>query len=66
MIASLRDADTKPDTLASRAFYRLVYRDHPYGLRGSGEIDTIAKLTRADLVEFFQAHYVADAQVASR
>ena len=64
-IASLKEADTKPDTIASRTFHRLVYRDHPYGLRGSGEVETLATLTREDLVEFFQTHYLAQSAVVA-
>jgi zinc protease len=30
-IAALREADTRPVTLAARAFSRAVYGDHPYG-----------------------------------
>lgn len=65
MIAGLREADTKPDTLASRTFHRLVYRDHPYGLRGAGEVDTLVKLTRQDLMDFFRRHYVAEHAVVA-
>src|SRR6185503_17905776 len=40
-------------------------RDHPYALRQSGEKDTLAALTRADLAGFYAAHYAArDAVVA--
>ena len=65
MIAGLKEADTKPDTLASRTFHRLVYRDHPYGLRGAGEVETLSKLTRQDLVDFFQGHYLAENAVVA-
>ena len=65
MIASLKEADTKPDTLASRTFHRLVYRGHPYGLRGAGEVETLSGLTRQDLVDFFQAHYLAENAVVA-
>ena len=65
MIASLKEADTKPDTLASRTFYRLVYRGHPYGLRSSGEVETLKSLTRQDLVDFFQTHYRAEKAVVA-
>jgi len=63
VIAGLKESDTKPDTIASRNFYRMVYRDHPYALRASGEVDTIGKITRADLQEFYRSHYRA--QVAT-
>jgi zinc protease len=65
MIASLKEADTKPDIIASRTFHRLVYRDHPYGLRGSGEVETLAALTREDLVDFFQTRYLAQNAVVA-
>jgi len=57
LIASLKEADTKPDTIASRTFYRLVYRNHPYALRAAGEPDTVTRVTRQDLVDFYRAHY---------
>jgi len=64
-IASLKESDTKPDTLASRTFSRMVFREHPYALRAAGEVDTIAKLTRADLVAFYRSHYVAEQAVVA-
>ena len=65
MIASLQEADTKPDTLASRTFHRLVYGGHPYGLRSSGEVETLKNLTRQDLVDFFHTHYLAENAVVA-
>jgi zinc protease len=65
LIAGLKEADTKPDTIASRAFNRMVYPSHPYGLRRSGEIDTIAKLARDDLVQFHRRHYIAERAVVA-
>ena len=65
IVANLKEADTKPDILANREFNRLVYRGHPYGLRSSGEVDTVAGLTRADLIEFFATHYVAEQAVVA-
>ena len=64
-IAGLREADTKPDTLANRAFSRAVYPDHPYGLRASGEVETLNRIERADLVSFYRSHYVAERAVVS-
>ena len=65
VIANLQEADTKPDTLASRTFYRLVYGQHPYGLRGAGEVETLLKLTPQDLADFFRTHYVAESAVVA-
>ena len=65
LIAALKEADTKPDTIAQRTFARLVYPDHPYGMRSSGEIDTVAKLTRDDLVAFHRRYYTADRAIVA-
>jgi len=64
-VGALKEADLKPDTQASREFYRLVYRQHPYALRGSGEVDTLGRLTRDDLAAFYQRHYLADRAVVA-
>lgn len=65
VVAGLREADSKPRTIADREFRRLIYGDHPYALRSSGEVDTVASITRADVQAFYQGHYVADAAVVS-
>jgi zinc protease len=65
LVAILKEADTKPDTIAARAFSRALYPMHPYGLRRSGEIDTIPKLTREDLQAFHRRHYTADRAVVA-
>ena len=64
-IAGLKEADTKPDTLASRAFSRMVYGTHPYGLRASGEVETVATLTQTDLASFYRRHYVAERAIVA-
>jgi zinc protease len=65
LVGSLKEADTKPDTIVSRTFYRLAYREHPYALRASGEVESVEAITRDDLVAFHQRHYAArDAVVA--
>jgi zinc protease len=59
LIGALKEADTKPDTLAGLAFSRLLYREHPYAQRLSGEVATVERLAREDLVAFYQRHYAA-------
>lgn len=59
LVGSLKEADTKPDTIVSRTFYRLAYREHPYALRSSGEVATVEGITREDLVAFHRRHYAA-------
>jgi zinc protease len=65
LVAAIREADTKPDTIAAVTFYRLLYRDHPYSQRSSGEVSTVERLTRQDLVAFYHRHYVAQHAVVA-
>ena len=65
VLAALKESDTKPETIADREFKRLLYADHPYSLRGSGEIDTVARLTRDDLAGFYRRHFSAREAVVS-
>jgi zinc protease len=65
IIANLKEADTKPDTIAARTFSRMVYPSHPYGLRSAGEVATVSKIGREDLVAFHRQHYVAEHAVVA-
>ena len=64
-IAAIRESDAKPESRADRAFDRLLYGSHPYGLRESGEPDTVAALQRQDLVEFYRRHYARSRAVVA-
>ena len=57
VIGAIKESDTQPGTIASRNFYTLVYPGHPYGRRGSGEVEAVRKMTREDLVQFHRRHY---------
>jgi zinc protease len=46
-----------PDFLARAVLNRLVYGFHPYGMPDTGLPDTIAKITRDDLVEFHRRYF---------
>lgn len=63
LIASLREAQTKPEFLSEKAFSKAVFGAHPYGWQT--EVADIEKIKRADLLAFFRSHYGAkDAVVA--
>jgi len=47
-----------PGFIADTVFDRLVYGFHPYGLPQSGTPDTLASITRQDLVEFHERNFV--------
>lgn len=65
IIAAIRESDTKPETILGRNFSSLAYGSHPYGLRSSGEPDTVATLTRDDLTGFYRRFYTADHAVVA-
>jgi len=65
LIAGLKEAETKPESIADKAFNKAVFGTHPYGFRASGEIDTVEKIQRTDLEEFYRAHYGAKGAVVA-
>ncbi|MGV3580909.1 MAG: M16 family metallopeptidase [Methylophilus sp.] len=63
IISSLKESDTQPDSIADKAFMKALYGSHPYSLDGSGEVDTIDKITSEDLRQFYQTYYTAKSAV---
>jgi zinc protease len=59
VVAGLKEADTKPETIAAKTFYAAVYGEHPYAMPASGTPETVSAVTREDLVQFYRAHYNA-------
>ncbi len=64
-LAALKEAETRPEVLADRAFRALVYGIHPYSMRGAGELNTVTGLRREDLVEFYNRYFKSDYAVVS-
>lgn len=56
-LASLREANTRPGTLAARAFNNAVYGGHPYGAEATAE--TLGRITVANMQAFHARHVVA-------
>lgn len=54
-ISGLKEAETKPETLAERAFSTAVFGQHPYGRDADPE--SVAKVTRDDLLAFYRERY---------
>jgi len=65
LIAGLKEADTKPENIAERAFQKAVFGIHPYALRGLGEVDTVEKITVQDLKDYYRTHYQAGRAVVA-
>jgi len=63
LIASLKEAETKPESIAGKAFGKAVFGAHPYGF--SSEVSSVEKIQRDDLETFYRAYYFAKAAVIS-
>jgi zinc protease len=57
LIAGLKEAETKPEHLAGKAFGKAVFGTHPYSWQI--EVADVEKIQRADLENFYRAHYNA-------
>ena len=49
----------RPARIAEKAYYRALYRDHPYASPPGGTVESIKALTRDDLRAFHRRYYVA-------
>ncbi|PSJ17714.1 M16 family metallopeptidase [Nitrosomonas supralitoralis] len=63
IISSIKESSTKPDYIAEHELMKMLYGNHPYGFNELGEIDTLNKLQREDLLTFYRSHYVAEGAV---
>jgi zinc protease len=62
-IAGIREADTRPDSIAAKRFAAAIYPNHPYGAIAT--VESIERISRADLVAFHRDHYAATRAVVS-
>lgn len=62
-IAALQQADTQPESIAAKRFAAAIYPSHPYGV--SPTVESVARISRADLVTFHRDHYSAAHAVVS-
>lgn len=60
LIGGLKQSEEDPSFVADRAFRKAIYGDHPYGRLVTGSEDTIAKITRDDIVAFHDNYYSPD------
>ena len=59
-IASISQSETMPGSIASKAFNKALYGEHPYGLSSSGEVETIRKISKKDLHNFYKNNYFSN------
>jgi zinc protease len=57
-LSAIREALTKPESIANKAFWRLAYGNHPYGFEAT--VESVEATTRDDLLAFHAAHYAAN------
>ncbi len=60
ILSGLKVGYEDPDYIAGMVFDRLVYGFHPYGRPDSGTPESIASITRNDLVAFHKAYFGAN------
>ena len=63
IVSGLKEAETQPESISSKAFMKALYGAHPYSLDESGEVDTISAMKRDDLVAFYNTYYSAKSAV---
>jgi len=61
--ASIKRSEEDPGTVAARALARLVFPGHPYGVPVEGTRESVARLTRDDVVKFHRERFRPDATV---
>ncbi len=57
---ALRRSEQSPETVAGRALGPMIFPGHPYGRPSAGTIESVGKLTRAQVAEFYRLHYRPD------
>ena len=65
ILASLKFDENDPGTVASLAWDRTAFRDHPYGRPIKGTKDSIAAITRDDLKDYVKRVFASDKLVIS-
>jgi zinc protease len=60
-ISGIKEAETKPESIADKAFWHLAYGDHPYA--NESTVQSVTAITREDLLQFHATHYVANRAV---
>jgi zinc protease len=63
--AAIRRSEEDPSTVASRALSRLVYPGHPYAVPVEGTRESVARLTRDDVVKFYAEHVRPDTTIVA-
>jgi zinc protease len=60
ILSSIRSSSTDPDTVAGLLFFKDMFPNHPYGRPVIGTLETVAAVTREDLVAYRDAVFARD------
>lgn len=60
VLSNIRSDATEPNSIAGRTFNALAYGDHPYGTSHNGTLESVAALTRDDIVAAHKAVLARD------
>ncbi|HEY2524287.1 MAG TPA: pitrilysin family protein [Candidatus Binataceae bacterium] len=56
-VARIKAEEEQPEYVAGVAFHKALYGDTPYGHPAGGTAESVAKLTPADVRNFYRTHY---------
>ncbi len=60
MLVDLDYIEQTPAKKASRVFYEMLYKNHPYGTPPGGNKESLKAIKRSDLTKYYQQYYVAE------
>ncbi len=64
-MAVLRRETTNPNSLAGRSWWRTAFPNHPYGRDPEGSLETVPRITAADLHDYVRRDFARDALTIS-
>ena len=65
MKVALEARKQSPSKMAEEAFFKALYRDHPYALPAGGTEESLEKITLEDVRAFYNRYYVASNAVVA-
>jgi zinc protease len=63
ILQAIREAQTKPETIAAKTYSTALYGAHPYG--ASPSVESVSAINAADLKRFYQSYYTRDRATVS-
>lgn len=64
-LAAIKRSEQSPGTVGGRALARLVYGVHPYATPVEGTLESVARVTRDDVVDFHRRHVRPDTTIVA-